>query len=228
MLRAHTIDRFPQLSVAAFRRGHVLPRRPVVVPRLAASWPATERWSLDYLRERFGDVVVTAIRADAGRVIMDGEKGSFEERMPLARFIDAVRTGSRDLYLTSRLDGLPDGARRDVPPPSYCAQASWQNGNLWIGPAGTIARMHRDLADNLHTVVSGRKRFTLVAPSHSSRLYPHHLFDSFPNGCRVDIENPDFMHFPKLAGVETMVAELEAGDAIYIPRRWWHHVRTWS
>ena len=57
-------------------------------------------------------------------------------------------------------------------------------------------------------------------------MYPHHLFDSFPNGCRVDIENPDFAHFPKLEGVETMVAELEEGDAIYIPRRWWHHVRT--
>jgi oxalate decarboxylase/phosphoglucose isomerase-like protein (cupin superfamily) len=23
-----------------------------------------------------------------------------------------------------------------------------------------------------------------------------------------------------------MVAELQAGDTIYIPRRWWHHVRT--
>ena len=47
-----------------------------------------------------------------------------------------------------------------------------------------------------------------------------------PNGCRVDIENPDLARFPRLRGVETMVAELEPGDALYIPRRWWHHVRT--
>src|SRR5262249_15037209 len=88
-----------------------------------------------------------------------------------------------------------------------------------------IARMHRDLADNLHALISGRKRFTLVAPRQSSLVYPNGLFDPFPNGCQADIEQPDFTRFPRLRGVQTQVAELEPGDAIYIPRRWWHHVR---
>jgi [protein]-arginine 3-hydroxylase / protease len=226
MLRAQTLERAPRLPVDAFRRSYVSPRRPVVLPRLVSNWPATHCWSLDYLQRRFATAEVTAIRADAGRVIMDGEKGSVEERMLLGDFIDALRCGRSDLYLTSRLNRLPQAARRDVPPPPHCAAATWQSGNLWIGGAGTIARMHRDLADNLHAVVVGRKRFTLVAPRHSSRLYPHRVYDTFPNGCRVDIEQPDFIHFPKLKGVETLVAELQPGDAIYIPRRWWHHVRT--
>jgi [protein]-arginine 3-hydroxylase / protease len=225
-LRARALERAVQLPVEAFRRGYVSPRRPVVLPRLACAWPASGTWSLDYLQTRYAAAEVTAIRADGGRVIMDADKGSVTERMPLGTFIDALRGGRSDLYLTSRMKALPQEARRDAPPPPYCAEATWQNSNLWIGPAGTVARMHRDLADNIHAVVRGRKRFTLVAPHHSSRLYPHRIFDAFPNGCRVDIENPDFTRFPRLEGVEILVAELQTGDAIYIPRRWWHHVRT--
>lgn len=226
MLHAQTLERVPRLPVDQFKRGYVLPRRPVVLPQFISNWPGTQCWSLDYLQKRFATAEITAIRADAGRVIMDGAGGSTEVRMQLGEFIASVRAGGCDLYLTSRLSQLPQEARCDVPPPPHCAAATWKNGNLWIGGAGTIARLHRDLADNLHAVVAGRKRFTLVAPRHSSHLYPHHLFDTFPNGCRIDIEQPDFTRFPKLRGVETLVAELQSGDAIYIPRRWWHHVRT--
>lgn len=226
MLRAHPLERVPRLSVEAFRRDYVLPRTPVVLPQLVSSWPATSSWSLDSLQTRFAMAEVTTIRAEAGRVIMDGDGGAVEKRMPLGEFIDALRGGCRNLYVTTRLNGLPQDIRSDVPPPPHCSQAAWQTGNLWIGPAGTIARIHRDLADNLHAIVRGRKRFTLVSPQHSSGLYPHRLFDAFPNGCRVDIEEPDFALFPKLRSVETLVADLNAGDAIYIPRRWWHHVRT--
>jgi lysine-specific demethylase 8 len=225
-LRAHTLERASQLEVNAFQRSYVSTRRPVVLPQLAARWPAVGRWSFDYLRTCFGTTEVTVIRSDAGRVIMDTASGSVERRMLLGDFIEALREGRRDLYLTSRLRDLPEDARREVPPPPYCAEATWRSSNLWIGPTGTIARLHRDLADNLHAVIAGRKRFTLVAPCHTARLYPNGLFDRFPNGCRVDIEEPDFSGFPKLSGIETLVAELEPGDAIYIPRRWWHHVRT--
>lgn len=157
---------------------------------------------------------------------MEGGKDEIEQPMRLGDYLTSLDSDPPQRYLTSPLKNLPDALRRDAPPPSYCAAASWSNGNLWIGAAGTIARMHRDLADNLHALVFGRKRVTLVSPRHSASLYPHGVFDTFPNGCRADIEHPDFVRFPLLRRVETVVAELEPGDAIYIPRRWWHHVRT--
>ena len=224
-LRASAVDHARALPADTFRRRYVAPRRPVVLPGHAADWPALRGWSLDHLQSWLGAVEMTVIRSNAGRVIMDDARGSVEARMKLGSFIEALRDGSQDLYLTSRLRDLPEHARREVPRPD-CTRATWQDGNVWIGPAGTVAPTHRDLADNLHVVISGRKRFTLVAPRHSARLYPHRLFDPFPNGCRVDIEDPDFVNFPQLKRVETLVTELQAGDAIYIPRRWWHHVRT--
>lgn len=224
-LRTRDIPRIPPPSVEVFERQHVAPRRPVVLRGLASDWPASRRWSIDYLRRTFPAAVVTTIRAERGRVIMHGEKGSIDEPMRLDAYLDTLHE-DHDRYLTSPLRNLPETLRDDLPLPGYCAAAGWRNGNLWIGAPGTVARLHRDLADNLHTLVFGRKRVTLVAPRQSKLIYPHGVFDSFPNGCRVDIERPDFARFPKLRGVETLVTELEPGDAIYIPRRWWHHVRT--
>ena len=224
-LRARSLPCIAAPSVEAFQRAHVGPRRPVVLRGLVSDWPAIRRWSPDYLRSAFPATLVTTIRAERGRVVMHGEKGSIEQPMRLGEYIESLRD-THDRYLTSPLRDLPDALRNDVPAPPYCTEASWQNGNIWIGAAGTVARMHRDLADNLHALVFGHKRFTLVAPRQSALVYPNRLFDSFPNGCRVDVEQPDFARFPKLRGVERLVAELEPGDAIYIPRRWWHHVRT--
>jgi ribosomal protein L16 Arg81 hydroxylase len=57
-------------------------------------------------------------------------------------------------------------------------------------------------------------------------VYPNSFFDGVPNGCRVDVDHPDHARFPRLREAEMFVAELGPGDVIYIPRGWWHHVRT--
>src|SRR5262249_51807275 len=79
---------------------------------------------------------------------------------------------------------------------------------------------------NLHTQLLGSKRLTLVDPRDSACVYPNSLFAGIPNGCRIDVESPDFERFPRLRHAYLHVAELQPGDTIYIPRRWWHHVRT--
>lgn len=193
---------------------------------LIAEWPAVQSWTLDSLAASYGETPVTVARLDAGKVVWDAEKGLLHERAPLGPFIRALQEGGRDRYVMAPMEELPAGLGRDLAPPPYCAGAAWTMWVLWIGAAGTVSRMHRDLADNLHCQIAGRKRFTLVAPRFNGDVYPNHLWDSVPNGCRVDIEEPDFARFPRLRGVETMVADLEPGDAIYIPRWWWHHVRT--
>lgn len=225
-LRTRPIERIALPSVAVFVRDYAARRQPVVLRAAAADWPARQRWSLDYLQREFAGVQVTTIHAPAGRVVMDADGGSIETCLPLGECIDAFRAGAVDRYVTSRTASLPEEMRNQIRMLPYCADAAWRNSNFWLGAPGTIARMHRDLADNLHVLVFGRKRFTLVAPAHSARVYPNTLFDTFPNGCRTDVERPDFTRFPKMRALEPLVADLEPGDAIYIPRRWWHHVRT--
>lgn len=99
--------------------------------------------------------------------------------------------------------------------------------SLWLGNRSRIAP-HYDLPDNLACVAAGRRRFTLFPPEQLPNLYVGPI-DFTPAGqpvSLVDLRQPDFERFPRFAQAlaHAQVAELEAGDAIYIPSMWWHQV----
>jgi lysine-specific demethylase 8 len=220
------LPRLTALSTSEFRRRHVAPRRPAVFAGLVSDWPAVRRWSLDFLQGAYPAVSITTAQVAGGVVVMDRRRGLIQGPEQLRAFVTALHAGARDRYMMAPISELPEGLRADAPPPAYLTGAKLQNAKLWVAPPGIVSSMHRDLADNLHAQVSGRKRFTLVAPQQSACVYPNSFFDAVPNGCGVDIEHPDYARFPRLRDAEMFVAELGPGDVIYIPRGWWHHVRT--
>ena len=98
----------------------------------------------------------------------------------------------------------------------------------WIGTKATIAA-HHDPWDNVACVITGRRRFTLFAPDQVANLYVG-PFELTPAGAvisLVDFDAPHFERFPKFREAldAAVTAELEPGDAIFIPCMWWHHVR---
>lgn len=98
---------------------------------------------------------------------------------------------------------------------------------LWLSN-GFITPAHFDEMNNIACVVGGRRRFTLFPPEQVSNLYIGPL-EYTPAGApvsMVSLENPDFERFPRFreALACAQVAELEPGDAIFIPALWWHHV----
>ena len=99
--------------------------------------------------------------------------------------------------------------------------------SIWIGTRTRIAA-HNDFPDNLACVAVGRRRFTLFPPDQYANLDLGPL-DNTPAGrpvSMVDLHNPDFAAYPKFreALKVAQVAQLEPGDAIFIPSMWWHHV----
>lgn len=100
---------------------------------------------------------------------------------------------------------------------------------LWIGNAVTVST-HYDLAENIACVAAGNRQFTLFPPDQVGNLYVGPLENTISGQpvSMVDPLAPDLAEFPRFAeaAAHALSAELEPGDAIYVPTMWWHHVRS--
>jgi hypothetical protein len=98
---------------------------------------------------------------------------------------------------------------------------------LWIGTAAKVAT-HNDPSENIACVAAGHRRFTLFSPDQIGDLYmgPFHPTPAGTPISMAHVTAPDFERFPRFAAAldAALVAELEPGDAIYIPYQWYHHV----
>jgi hypothetical protein len=191
--------------------------------------PACSRWTPDSLAERFGEVRVEPLRCRPGPAGRDGPYAGTEP-MTLAAFTALLSEGRRrDLYLAahsqtlSRLGaaGIADDLRFD--PLWFRPDEPATRIGLWLGPEGSVTPMHTDLVDLLLVQVYGTKQVLLASPSDSSRLYPGERGYS-----RLDPERPDYEAFPDACGATLHETVIDAGDALLLPARWWHHVRALS
>lgn len=221
---ATLVPRLAACTPDEFRRSWVHPGLPVVIAGVASSWPASSRWTLPSLRERFAETRVQIMRAPGGRVDNTGRGGTTYDAGTLGGYVDALLQRARDPgYLVTMWEELPASLRAEVRWPELCGTARWSQSTLWFGPEGIVSPMHFDVPDNLYVVVRGRKRFTLVGPRDGWRVYPHALTSGQAQYARLDPERPEA--FPRYARAHPWIADLDDGDALYIPRFWWHHTR---
>jgi hypothetical protein len=99
---------------------------------------------------------------------------------------------------------------------------------IWIGNDSRVAP-HYDESDNIACVVGGRRRFILFPTDQVANLYVGPIERTIAGQpvSMVDLDAPDYDAFPKFRQAErhALVADLEPGDAIYIPALWWHAVQ---
>jgi hypothetical protein len=98
---------------------------------------------------------------------------------------------------------------------------------LWLSNRVTV-QTHYDISYNIACVVGGRRRFTLFPPEQRANLYVGPLEFTLAGQpiSMVRLDAPDHARFPRFrdALATAQVAEMEPGDALFIPYMWWHHV----
>lgn len=70
----------------------------------------------------------------------------------------------------------------------------------------------------------GEKLIILASPNETKNLYPYD--ELLNNTSQVDAENLNFEKFPLSKNVKFYQLVLKAGEMLYIPRLWWHYVRS--
>jgi hypothetical protein len=135
--------------------------------------------------------------------------------------------GSRHIYMgsTPTAQLLPGFAAEN---PLHLVDGRPTEARIWIGNDSVVAP-HFDESDNIACVVSGSRRFTVFPPEQVGNLYVGPIDNTMAGqpASLVEIDDPDFARFPRFRDAlrHGLFAELEPGDAIYIPALWWHGVR---
>jgi len=214
---------------------------PIILRGLVDHWPivaqakCSDTAAVDYLNSLYGDRPVTIVRGNAdiqGRIgyapdFSKMNSGLIKKTLPDALGL-ILGEDTNEHPMLHYIGSTPT----DLIMPEFRTHNDINlgvNANqfIWLGNRSCISA-HYDLPDNIACNVVGRRRFTLFPPDQLENLYVGPL-DFTPAGqsiSLVDIRNPDLSRFPKYAQAQktALVAELEPGDALFIPSMWWHHV----
>ena len=218
--------------------------RPAVLRGFVKRWPVVQHGLrspesvCQYLKTFDNGSVVNAIMTRPevkGRIFYNEDMSGFNfirNRLPISAVADQLlkytagpNPPSVAVLSASIVDCLPGFADENV----LTALDKSVSPRIWMGNTITIPA-HMDEPNNIACVVSGKRRFTLFPPDQVSNLYIGPL-EFTPAGAPISMVSPfdpDFERFPRYrdALAAAQVAELEPGDALYIPAVWWHQVES--
>ncbi|CAJ1367240.1 unnamed protein product [Effrenium voratum] len=203
-------------SVETFRKQHLEAFRPAVLRQSAQGWPAMEKWDFEFFAKHCGDIEVEA-------TLRQGKR----QKLLLRDYLNVckLQAGGDELpYLRGWY------YQRDAP---WLQKDLWEKGDfhdvafqdwfkrlparhhpdfhwLFIGAAGAITPLHIDPSATHAWLsqISGRKRFTLFAPSDLPELLS---------------ESGGFKPIADIS-VKRQEIVLEPGDTIFVPAHWAHQV----
>jgi hypothetical protein len=238
------ITEWHHVDAETFRERIASQYQPAVLRGLVGHWPAVQRARqsphaiTEYLHGfdngRPVDAVMTRPE-ERGRIFYSDDFNGFNflrNKVPVSSVLEQLSryaafehppaVAVQSALIKDCLPGFLDENRLDIIDPQVAPR-------IWLGNATTVPA-HFDEWDNVACVVGGRRRFTLFPPGQVANLYIGPI-DHAPTGApisMVSLKEPDFERFPRFkdALAAAQVAELEAGDAIFIPTLWWHHVES--
>lgn len=204
------IERIKPVSNEAFFQAYIKKQKPIIIENLVDHWPAIHKWSLAYFSEHFSSSKVGMMK------IKEGISDLHSYKLQPARDIN-INTA-----VASPVDYFDKIIQNDYTPPEYCKNGKYLRSRIFIAPKNSATALHRDIPENIYVLVKGQKIIQLFSPQ--TNMYPNSIFSKHPNFSKVNLAYPNYEQFPKLNEAKPLIAELYAGDTLYIPSMWWHYV----
>ncbi|XP_075399118.1 cytosolic phospholipase A2 beta-like [Tenrec ecaudatus] len=184
-----------------FYRDWVCPSRHCIVRN------ALQKWSLPYLRARHPGVLYVQKQCSNLLTELPQLLPDLEPHVPWA---------------SEALGKMPDAV------------------NFWLGEAAAVTSLHKDHYENLYCVLSGEKHFLFHPPS-DRPFIPYELYtpatyrlteagtfevlDEEVPWLPLDPLTPDLSRYPQYRGAQALRCTMQAGEMLYLPALWFHHVQ---
>lgn len=222
------------MDAARFQAEIVQAAQPALLSGLVRDWPAVAADDLHAYLGRFE----TAKSTEAffgkpeigGKYYYNQDLSGFNFERRTLSFPEALRAifapGEETTYLGSvPVDDYLPGFSAENP----MVLAGTAGPRLWIGHPSNVSS-HYDTYDNLICCVAGARKFTLYSPDCIGKLYVGPI-DNTMAGQPVSLaaSSPeDAERFPLFEAIRDSAIEIDLnpGDALYLPKLWWHQVRS--
>jgi len=177
----------------------------------------------------------------------------YEESMTFKDFIDIIENPDKKQnaihYIQRQNSNLTDEMfelLQDIEELQWAKEAFGKNPdaiNFWMGDGRAVTSTHKDPYENIYCVVKGFKDIILFPPTDLPwlpyKLCDQAIYQKSQNGfvietledspklpwIAVDPLNPDLKEFPGYKNAHPMKLRLNAGDVLYLPSLWFHHLQ---
>ncbi|KAI0242746.1 Lysine-specific demethylase JMJ30 [Lamellibrachia satsuma] len=207
------------LDPHTFYRDYVVASRPVVFKGAARGIPAYKLWTDTYLKEKFGKLVVRV------ETRLKETRPQNEDTMPLSAYLQRYTTGGGGYMVQDVIPQMQ--ADLSLLRPVLCG--GWQDhiedAIVWMSGGGTQSVLHSDGMENINCLLDGHKQLIMM-DKRQKQLVEADQWDEDGTYSRVDVTKVDLHQFPSLGRVPWWNAEMDKGDCLYIPPRWYHAVKS--
>lgn len=221
MLTLQPIEKRSGLTREIFAKEYLLPAKPVVFTDLMDSWPAKTKWTIEYFKEKYGDLKVPVVSNNYSKP----GKGYMtpDTVIPLHEYLEKLEAGPTDLrlFLFNIFRHAPDLVH-DFSMPTIMDGFIREFPFMFFGGEGSKVALHYDI-DLSHVFLNqfhGRKRVVLFPPEQSKNIYQL----PFTVASYIDVNNPDYDKYPALRKVQGMETILNPGETIFMPSGFWHYI----
>ncbi len=221
-MKTSSIQTIQNVTPEEFKKNYLIPQKPVVIKGLADKYPAGKKWTIDYIKDLCGSVMVDVFDNS------NSNKGSAftnpDLKMPFGEYVNTIienKPTTLRMFLFNMFKSKPE-LRKDFPCPEIFKGVLGRIGYMFFGAKDIKVRIHQDIdmSNVLLTQFYGRKKVVLVSPKYSDLLYrlPYNTHSL------IDLDHPDYEKYPGLKYIETQECILEHGDSLYMPSGYWHFI----